>query len=363
MDVISNANQAAGVAFLEFDLKPDQRLEARYRLFGLMEGLVMPQMVSEHFQLNDFTPFRDEIRRIAPDLLVGKYVVEVPDGMPAAAPATSIGILHTEGDASQRRFGFYYLLHKSEQARLPANTLLRPFLDARMPDPVGMTFDEDMVGWYQPGLASAETPEQPAGSVALSFRLRMTIRNLNEFIDGFAHEARTSGSIRADSFEGFTPAQFQVDERSSRFHYLIQNPATGETEMRYQLLFQTTDMRRFELYGVKYMQKDKPAGIDAIREVLDDYTTLYYTITELKANGDKPVLGAGVLKFRTFEDLPAFGNLAGFLRSFSVTGTEDPLLRLQAQMRFLAFTAQFVQKEYDPLALPIAVPVASGGGN
>jgi cholesterol oxidase len=361
MDVISNANQAAGVAFLEFDLKPDQRLEARYRVFGLMEGLVMPQMVSDHFRLSDFTPFHDEIRRIAPDLLVGKYVVELPDGMLNTLPATSLGILHTEGEASQRRFSFHYFLHKAEQAKLPANTLLRPFLDARLPDPVGMTFDEEMVGWYQPGLAGAERPEQPAGSVGLSFQVRMTIRNLNEFIEGFAHEAQTSGTIRADSFLSFTPAQFQVDERRSRFHYLIHNPETGETEMRYHLEFQTNDMRRFVLYGVKFMQKDKPAGLDAMREVLDDYTTLYYTISELKENGDKTAMGAGVLKFRTFEDLPAIGNLAGFLRSFSVTGTDDPLLRLQAQMRFLAFTGQFVQKEYDPLALPIATPAVSGG--
>jgi hypothetical protein len=60
------------------------------------------------------------------------------------------------------------------------------------------------------------------------------------------------------------------------------------------------------------------------------------------------------LKFKTFEDLAAVGNLVGFLASFQVTGTSDPLLQMQARMRFLAFTAQFVQLEYDPLALPIA---------
>jgi hypothetical protein len=41
--------------------------------------------------------------------------------------------------------------------------------------------------------------------------------------------------------------------------------------------------------------------------------------------------------------------------SFQVTGTDDPLMQFQARMRFLAFTAQFVQREYDPLALPAVV--------
>ena len=60
--------------------------------------------------------------------------------------------------------------------------------------------------------------------------------------------------------------------------------------------------------------------------------------------------GTAYLKFRTFEDLAAVGNLAGFLASFQVTGTSDPAMQLQARMRFMAFTAQFVQREYDPLA-------------
>jgi hypothetical protein len=79
--------------------------------------------------------------------------------------------------------------------------------------------------------------------------------------------------------------------------------------------------------------------------VLADYTTLYYSVTENNSHA-----GAGVLKFRTFENLAAVGNLAGFLRSFTVTGTDDPVIRLRAQMRFLAFTAEFVMREYDPVA-------------
>jgi hypothetical protein len=60
------------------------------------------------------------------------------------------------------------------------------------------------------------------------------------------------------------------------------------------------------------------------------------------------------LKFHTFEDLAAVSNFAGFLASFQVTGTGDPLIQLQARLRFLAFTGQFVEREYDPLALPVS---------
>ena len=43
MDAISNANQAGGIAYLQFNSKPDGSFEARYELMGLMEGLVVPR--------------------------------------------------------------------------------------------------------------------------------------------------------------------------------------------------------------------------------------------------------------------------------------------------------------------------------
>ena len=55
---------AGGIAYLQFNNKPDGRLEARYQLMGLMEGLVVPDFLQDHFQLNDFTPFHDEIRKV-----------------------------------------------------------------------------------------------------------------------------------------------------------------------------------------------------------------------------------------------------------------------------------------------------------
>jgi cholesterol oxidase len=364
MDTISNANHAGSLAFLKFDLKPDGRLESRYQLLGIMEGLVAPSFLANRFQLHDFTPFHDEIRKVDGNFLVGKYITEVPASAAALVPASSLGLFHPETTAAgERRFGFYYLLERVSGRDFPRRSLLESFLDVRVPTGTGMVFDEEMSGWYfaaqpvsAPGRAgdleiAARIPSSgsPERSTPLSFEVHMTIQDLNEFIEGAAHEARLSGAIRFDRFGDEGPVSFPLDDRRSFFNYLAVNAATGEAEMRYHLVWSTPAGRRFLLEGKKYMQKDEGGGIRGIAEVLEDYTTLYAHVYEL--TGDTQTeLGTGYLKFRTFENAAAFGSLLGFLRSFRVTGTTDPVVQLHGQMRFLAFTARFVQQEYDPLS-------------
>jgi cholesterol oxidase len=359
MDTISNANQAGGIAYLQFSNKPDGRFEARYQLMGLMEGLVVPSFLQDHFQLNDFTPFHDEIRKISDDLMVGKYMAPLPPAVAALLGNSSLGLFHAEAGG---QFGFYYLLTRAAKKELPANTLLQPFLDAQLPDGVGMTFDEQMTGWYfagqgtpAPGRAgdltiAARIPAKgdPAGAVSCVFDGRMTVRDVNEFIDGYAHEAQIQGTMSFGAFEGQGRAAYAIDPSASRFNYLRVNPATGQAEMRYHIEYSMSDGRRFTFEGVKYMQRDGAGGIKGIPEILQDYTTLYCHVYETTGGGPRET-GTALLKFRTFEDLAAVGNLSGFLASFRVTGASDPAIQLQARLRFLAFTAQFVQREYDPL--------------
>ncbi len=348
MDAISNANHAGNLAYLKFDLKPDGRLEARYQLLGLIEGLVTPSFVANHFQLHDFTPFHDEIRKLDADLMIGKYVMTLPPGAAALIPATSLGVLHAEEADGGKRFGFYYLLTRVEGKELPVNRLIRPLLATHMPSGVGLTFDEKMVGWWNVGGPPA-WEGRGEDSADLAFKVRMTVEDINEFIGGAAHEARVSGTITFGRFEDAGPVTFPLDDRRSLFNYLRVNEATKEAEMRYHLEFLSPEGRRFTLEGRKYMQKNESGGVRAIQEVLEDYTTLFCHIYEEKTDGQTE-LGTAHLKFRTFEDLPAVRNLTDFLGSFRVTNTSNPLLQLQAQMRFLAFTTQFVMQEYDPLA-------------
>jgi hypothetical protein len=226
----------------------------------------------------------------------------------------------------------YYILTRAA-AEFPVNTVLSPFLNVQLPDGVGMTFDEVMVGT----IADADC----------TFDGRMVIRDVNEFVDGLEHEASIQGTMKFANLDGKGAGEYVIDESASRFHYLKVNPATAEAEMNYHIEFATPDGTRYTLDGTKFMQKDS----NDPGELLRDYTTLFCTLTQ----GDRTV-GEGVLKFRTFEDLAAVGSLAQFLISFQITGTNDPLVQFQARMRFLAFTGQFVQREYDPLGWPGAVP-------
>jgi hypothetical protein len=329
MDAISNANEAAGIAYLGFSAKPDGKFEARYQLMGLLEGLVLPTFLADHFQLNDFTPFHDEIRKVSDDLFIGKYVTELPAAVSTMLGTQNLGLFHSQADG---KFGMYYILTRAA-AEFPVNTVLSPFLNVQLPDGVGMTFDEVMVGT----IADADC----------TFDGRMVIRDVNEFVDGLEHEASIQGTMKFANLDGNGPGVYAIDESASRFHYLKVNPATAEAEMNYHIEFATPDGTRYTLDGTKFMQKDS----NDPGELLRDYTTLFCTLTQ----GDRTV-GEGVLKFRTFEDLAAVGSLAQFLISFQITGTNDPLVQFQARMRFLAFTGQFVQREYDPLGWPGAVP-------
>jgi cholesterol oxidase len=368
MDVISNANHAGGIAYLQFQNLPDGRFLARYELMGLMEGLVAPALLKDHFQLNDFTPFHDEIRKVTPDFLVGKYVTQLPAPVSALVSNSSLGLFHTETGG---QFGFNYMLTRATASQLPVNSVLSPFLDVQLPDGIGMTFDEEMVGWYFPGVGTPAPGRDgdltiagripasgtPAGAVTCQFDVHVTVVDINEFVDGYEHEAQLSGTISFGQFAGQTPATFPVDGSRSSFHYLRVNPQTGEAEMRYHIEFADTAGQRYTLEGVKYMQKD--AGFPPIGDLMGDYTTLYTHVSQQLPDGASREIGIGYMKFRTFENLAAVSNLAGFLASFQITGTTDPVMQLQARLRFIAFTAQFVEREYDPLGFPTARAAAS----
>jgi cholesterol oxidase len=359
MDVISNANHAAGIAYLEFTSRPDGSFQANFQLMGVMEGLVIPTFAQQHFQLNDFTPFHDEIRKVSADFLVGKYVAPLPAPVASLLGNSSLGLFHTEADG---QFGFYYMLTRAAAQGLPTNTLLRPFLDTRLPDGVGMTFDEEMVGWYFPGqftprpgregdlTITARIPASgdPAGAVACDFTAHMSIGDVNEFVDGYEHEAQMSGPIHFAGLEDLGDATFNMDAGNSQFHYLRIDPASGRAEMNYHIEFVSQDGRRFYFDGTKYM--DGAGGPDAYNALLHDYTTLYCHVHERLQDGTVRETGTAYMKFRTFENLAAVSNLAGFLASFQITGTGDAAIQFQARMRFLAFTAQFVERQYDPLA-------------
>ena len=123
-------------------MKPDGRLESHYQLLGLVEGLIIPSFTQDHFKLNDFTPFHDEIRKVDSNLLVGRYVTGILPDLSGILGGADLGILHST--PGSRELGCYYTLTNAGISALPTELLLRPFLDVNLPDGLGLTFDEQM---------------------------------------------------------------------------------------------------------------------------------------------------------------------------------------------------------------------------
>jgi hypothetical protein len=353
LDAIANATQSPGIAWLRFQSKPDGRLEARCQMLNGMEGLVMPGFLADHFQVHDFTPFHHEIRKLDQDVLVGKHVTELPEGLSRLIPAGSLGLLHAEAAAEGRtRLGFYYLLTRAAEGEKPPG-IFDALLDSRLPAGIGMSFDEVMEGDLEGAACRAE--------------LKIEIPDLAMFLADSAHEAKCSGTLTFAPLPGGAAGTFTIDARRSRLEYLRVNDATGEAEIAYDLEF-TAGGRRLLFEGRKYLRKDVAGGLRAAAEVLEDYTTLHVRVLEAEAasaaeagagtaavdrSGAKREIGHGVLRFRTFEDAAATGNLADFLVSLRVTGTNDPDLKTRARLAFLGLTARFVQQEYDPASIDV----------
>jgi cholesterol oxidase len=363
MRAVSNSDDTGIVAYLKFDLKANGRLEARYRFLGLLEGLVEPVLGKDHFQLNDFTPFHDEIRIVDNDFMVGNYTTAAPPGLAQLfGPDSSLGLFHLDtSSGGTAQFSFYYTLTRSSLENMPALGFLEPLLDLHVPGGVGMTFQEEMMGYYFPGFLvpvnresdlaiGAKVPASgtPPGSVACSFQARITIRDMSEFLSSPEHEAQLDGSIHFSDFGSQGEATFIFDGDRSYFNYLRLNPDTQETEIIYHLYFQDAQHNDYLLYAHKYMNRDPASGMAGFQDILHDYTTAYCHLYQSSSEKD---LGTAVLKFKTFEDLAAVGSFVDYLGSVRVTGTNDSRIIAQTVLQFLAFTNQFVIREYEPLSI------------
>jgi choline dehydrogenase-like flavoprotein len=361
MRAVANGNDTGVVAYLKFDLTPDGRLETRYRFLGFFEGMAEPAFGKDHFQLNDFTPFHDEIRSVTPDFMVGRYTTAAPPLLNDLFGPGSLGLFHLDHNpAGGEQFTFYYTLTRSSGDQMPDSVFLEPLLDIRLPGGLGMAFDERMVGYYFPGFLPAATQEgertietkipasgPPGGGVDCSFQAEIGIQDMNEFLDSPEHEATIKGTIQFGDFRGQGAATFTIDADRSTFNYLRLNPQTQITEMRYQIYFQDREKKDYLFFARKYLQRDPRETIAGVEEILHDYTTAYCRLSEIESGEE---LGTGLLKFKTFENLAAVENAVKFTSSFRVSGTDNPMFKAQAQLKFLAFTNQFIIHEYEPFS-------------
>ncbi len=352
MRAVSNAAQTGTIAYLKFDHKPDGTLQANYQFLGLLEGLAEPVFGQDHFRLNDFTRFHDEIRLLDADTMVGKYLTATPPVLANLFGDQSLGLLQNEkGADGTAQFGFYYVLRRSSLADTPPVGFLRPLLEIRLPSGIGLSFDEEMDGRYFAGLSLPAgragdltlDAKGPNDGVAISFAARITARDINEFCASPEHEASIGGKLHFGDWQGRGARAFEIKESKSFFNYLRVNAATGEAEMLYRLYFNDDTGREHLLHGRKYLQKDA----SGMAEVMRDFTTLYVHLTDQTTGKE---LGVARLHFRLFENLAAAASFARYLTSFRVIGTDNLFIQAQAQLRYLALTNQFIAREYDILS-------------
>lgn len=361
MRCVSNAGDTGVVAYLMFTLTPDGRLEARYRFFGVLEGLVEPVFGQDHFQMDDFTPFHDEIRIVAPDFMVGRYTNGPRPLIGDLFGPGSLALFHVDKTNGGEQFSFYYTLTRCKKDEMPATVFLEPLLKVQLPDGVGMTFDEQMSGYYFPGLVIQDTRAadealearippagKPESAVDCSFNVRVAIRDVNEFLANPEHEAGLSGTIHFGDFLGKGEASFPLDASRSTFNYLRVDPETRETQIIYHIVFGDAGHQTYCFTARKTLQRNPARPWAGPAEIMHDYTTAYCDLSKAESVND---LGSALLKFRTFQDCAAVESFAAFLKSFQVTGTDNLWIKAQARARFLAFTSQFVIREYEPSSI------------
>ena len=208
---------------------------------------------------------------------------------------------------------------------------------------VGLHFDEKMVGPYCEGKLKDPQALKIGKRPECEFNVRITIKDLDEFVASREHQAELSGKIQFEEFNSESDVICELED-GSHFNYLRLNPETDEREMNYHIRFSHKG-EAFLFEGTKFMQKDNKGDI---KEILDDYTTLYCRIS--KRDGNIQV-GAAKLKFKTIEDIESIVSLLDFAMSFEVTGTTEHFTKVRALNKFNAFTLQFILDEYNPLGL------------
>ncbi len=334
LDSISPHGGPSGLAYLRFELE-EGRLTSHLRPLGLLEGLLVPAALEAHFQGRDFTA-QDEIRRLDRNSMIGRCTIE-GDAGPAEALST-LGVLQRQ----EGRWCCGYCLSRVDGTGDPPRTALSPYSKVQLPDGVGLEIEEDLAGWLLPGPLPASldrSGSRPAGSVDCRLRVRLEVRDLNEFVEGAAHEGGVSGELVVAGLEGEADLTLEVDPQRSVFDFRPLGPDFREASIRYRLRLTAGSERRFRLEGFQSLRNDA-GGAWSRGEMLDDYTTLYGCLSETRSEAKE--IGSIFLRSAAAAALAMPGNLEGVIRDWRVTGTRDRLLQRYAKMRYLAFAARFL---------------------
>ncbi|AFM26609.1 hypothetical protein [Desulfomonile tiedjei] len=164
---------------------------------------------------------------------------------------------------------------------------------------LGIIFTETLSGWVGIGerdFFSGQIKGEE-NNTWMSFDARITIPNLQEFIDSPDHAAQLDGNVTFEPLGGTFPM------RDGVFTLYSIDPKLRIKLMTYAFRFTADDGRTYFVFGKKNIKHDH-WKID----VFQDITTLFTTVHQGDDSG-APMYAAGILRFKFFHFLPLMLNM------------------------------------------------------
>jgi hypothetical protein len=224
---------------------------------------------------------------------------------------------------------------------------------------IGLRFTETITGTFYENDRDA-TPahlfakEREGGGVELAITVEANAPDLDGLIDEPEHEVALTGTVTIGSLRG----ERVVAPTRGTLRVLAVDPSTQIHEFRYEVTFLQRNVR-YRVLGKKYALDDGTEKIDPFfdREVLrplrgtalgdayTDTTTVYATVYDERSGAS---VGSGLMRFETLQSPEAVMSALAFLRSFDVTGTDDPLEKARGLLAFERFVFGELVRIYGP---------------
>jgi cholesterol oxidase len=189
---------------------------------------------------------------------------------------------------------------------------------------LGLTFRETMSGFV--GLGHQPADDFRGGASAgrraregVSLSLTVTISDLDVFLNDPAHTATAGGRLVYPPLTGGQGAAVS----GGAFTMFSPADRPAERQITYRLPFLGSDGHDYLLEGHKNVAGEGPFAVGPA-------LTTMYTVIRQGHDAGGPVIATGIVRL-------SWEQLAGLLGSVRVTGTDDPLKKVQAKDRFGKF--------------------------
>ncbi|UCD84794.1 MAG: hypothetical protein JSU92_01000 [Deltaproteobacteria bacterium] len=190
-------------------------------------------------------------------------------------------------------------------------------------NPWGIRFAERMSGFFAEGVGEPAEGYQEGRKrdKKISFRVKIFIDSLQEFVRNPDYEARIEGYLDADSLGNGLPLE------DGRFNMFSGGPESGLRYITYRFRFCLQSGEKFYLKGVKEIHSDR-----GYYSSEGEQKTLFIKIYRGESEEGEP-RGSGILTFKMKDFLPLM---------FSMRATNAKSLgdKIRALRMFLAFSSR-----------------------